>query len=53
MQRKNLLFMMVLMNAEECLPLAKKAGVLNLLFANIELHVHQHQTGCSSASTWP
>lgn len=45
--------MMVLMNTEECFPLAKKIGVSNLLFAHIELHVHQHQTGCPSASNWP
>jgi hypothetical protein len=45
--------MMVLMNTEECFPLAKEIGVSNLLFADIELHVHQHQTGCSSASNWP
>lgn len=67
MWRKHLLFMMVLTNTEECFPLAKKRGVSNFLFANIELHIHQHQKGpyiaalsvhqhrtvFLSASNWP
>jgi hypothetical protein len=41
------------MNKEECFLLAKKIRVSNLLFANIELLVYQHQIGCSSAPNWP
>lgn len=36
---------MVLIHTEECFPLTKKIGVSNWLFTDIEIHVHQHQTG--------